>query len=53
MKTAVNNNESLINFLMVSNPNKIEVIRDIYECSLDEQNYGPKDNSFYVCKKIC
>lgn len=51
MKNVVNNNESLINLLMVSNPNKIEVIRDIYECSLDEQNYGPKDNSFYVCKK--
>ena len=45
------NIKSLINFLMTSNSSRNEVIRDIYECSLDEQNYGPKDNSFYVCKK--
>lgn len=51
MKNVVNSNESLINLLMVNNPNRIEVIMDIYECSLDEQNYGPKDNSFYACKK--
>ena len=47
MKTVVNNNESLINLLMVSNPNKVEAIRDIYECSMDEQNYGPEA---YECK---
>lgn len=56
MKTVVNNNESLINLLMVSNPNKVEVIRDIYECSLNEQNYGPESyfcegNPYYTFKK--
>ena len=35
------NNESLINLLMISNSNRVEVIRDIYEMSMDEQNYGP------------
>lgn len=46
-----NDSKSLINFLMITDSNRNEVIRDIYECSIDEQNYGPKDNSFYVCKK--
>lgn len=45
------NTNNLINFLMISKPNRVEVIRDIYENSMDEQNYGPKDNSFFVCKK--
>jgi hypothetical protein len=26
---------------MISNPNRVEVIRDIYEMSMDEQKYGP------------
>ena len=34
-------NEALINFLMISNNNRVEVIRDIYEMSMDEQKYGP------------
>lgn len=36
-----NDSESLINLLMISNSNRVEVIRDIYEMSMDEQKYGP------------
>ena len=40
-------NKSLINFMMVTNSNRNEVIRDIYEMSMDEQKYGPEA---YTCE---
>ena len=45
------NNESLINLLMISNSNRVEVIRDIYEMSMDEQKYGP--SHFYEGNPYC